>query len=91
VVSSPLRMTRPRMAILHATTESTAEGQRIYNHAGEVWDRATGTVVSAVVNYLLHHGLLSARRLEERNGKTVVRYWPTGAGWEWLNKEKSNG
>ncbi len=84
-------MTRPRYAILRATTERTDAGPRIYNFDGEAWDRATGVKVSAVVNYLLTHGLLGATRLEERSGKTVVRYRPTGAGRELLDKEKSNG
>lgn len=82
-----LRMTRHRMAVLRATTECTDAGERIYNFDGEAWDRATGVKVSAVVNYLLTRGVLCAQRLEERNGKTVVKYRPTTDGWALINKE----
>lgn len=86
-----IRMTRPRMAVLVATTERTDKGERIYNFDGDAWDRATGVKVSAVVNYLLTRGLLGAQRLEERGGKTVVRYRPTSAGRALIEEEKRNG
>ena len=85
---SGIRMTRPRLAILRATTETTADGPRIYFFNGDVWDRKGGVKVTAVVNYLLTRGLLGATRLEERNGKTVVRYSPTLRGRQELAKEK---
>lgn len=81
-------MTNPRLAILRATTEITPEGPRIYHFNGEVWDRATKTVVTAVVRYLLTHGLLAAQGMDEYEGKTRVRYTPTRRGWEELNKEE---
>jgi DNA-binding PadR family transcriptional regulator len=84
-----LRMTEPRLAILRACTEMTPEGPRIYNHRGEVWDRATKTKVTAVVTYLLTRGLLGATRMDEHEGKTRVRYSPTRNGREWLAKSST--
>lgn len=89
-------MTKPRLAILRACTEMTAEGPRIYFFDGEVWDRKGGVKVSAIVKYLLQHGCLGATRLDEHNGVTRVRYSPTHTGREWLakdsiDKEASNG
>lgn len=90
-----LRMTKPRLAILRATTEITPEGPRIYRFNGDTWDRKTGIRVTAIVDYLLTRGLLGSTRLDEHEGKTRVRYSPTHTGREWLAKdsigEKSNG
>jgi len=86
-----VRMTRPRLAILRATTEQTPDGERIYFFAGDAWDRKTGVRVTAVVHYLLTRGLLAVQRSGEEHGKTVIRYLPTRAGREELAKEMSNG
>lgn len=90
-----LNMTKPRLAILRATTEITPEGPRIYRSNGDTWDRKTGIRVTAIVDYLLTRGLLGSTRLDEHEGKTRVRYSPTYTGREWLAKgrieEKSNG
>lgn len=84
-------MTKPRLAILRATTEMTPDGPRIYRFNGDTWDRKTGIRVTAIVDYLLTRGLLGSTRLDEHEGKTRVRYSPTRRGWEELNKEKVNG
>lgn len=84
------RATRPRLAILRAVH---TEPGRIYFAFGDVWDGKLGIRVTAVVTYLMTHGLMRANRPGNQThyyltdaGKRVL-----GVATDSIEKEQSNG